>query len=144
MLEIDRIPTWVTDKIKEAGIAPQLAARCDRTREQEPGEVFLLADLQSLYVLDRESRPLEQYPLRELSNIAVEEQRSTGRLLARFREDTVLLASFTNFCKESVLLFVKYLKRLAQGEPIEPDPKDLPSSKCCPRVRLGLSQPWEF
>ena len=136
MLEIDRIPTWVTDKIKEAGIAPQLAARCDRTREQEPGEVFLLADLQSLYVLDRESRPLEQYPLRELSNIAVEEQRSTGRLLARFREDTVLLASFTNFCKESVLLFVKYLKRLAQGEPIEPDPKDLPSSKCCPKCGM--------
>ena len=139
MLELDRIPDWAGEQLKTVGADVgdlQLAVRCDRARDQSPGEVFLLADAGTLYIADRAGQTPERYPLSGLSGLRVEEQRSTGRLLADRDGEPVLLACFTNFCKEPVLIFVRYLRRLAEGDPVEPDPRDLPGARCCPRCGM--------
>lgn len=139
MLELDRIPDWAGEQLKTVGADVgnlQLAVRCDRARDQSPGEVFLLADAGTLYIADRAGQTPERYPLSGLSGLRVEEQRSTGRLLADRDGEPVLLACFTNFCKEPVLTFVRYLRRLAEGDPVEPDPRDLPGARCCPRCGM--------
>lgn len=160
MFEIDRIPQVVAEAMKENRVETEalaLAAFCDRDREQNPGEVYLFADRDTLFLLSgvtlvtserksRRARPeflsswrtysLERYPLSEFERFDVEEQLSSGRLIGHRGEEAILLASFTNFCKDSVLLFVKYLGFLQKGEMPEPDSKDLPASKCCPKCGM--------
>lgn len=124
--------------------AIELCVCCDRTEELKPGAVYLLADREMLCVLSGQSGSpagwemdaVQQYSLRELCDFSVEEQRSTGRLVAKRGGEAVLLASFTYFCKESVLLFVRLMNQLSAGEPIEVDPAELPQAGCCPKCGL--------
>ncbi len=157
MFEIDRVPTCVIQRIAARGIEPEavaLVARADQDREQNPAEIYLIATRERLFVLHGEPLGAESkvqhdgktspasfreisctsYALCELQDFRVEELLSTGLLTAKKKDsdEPILLASFTNFCKASMFLFAKYAGRLAKGEDIEIDPKDDPTSKCCP------------
>ena len=154
MFEIDRVPTYVIEKLAALGIEPvavELAARADRDREQNSAEVYLFATRERLFVLHGETLGRKalshgetasqdfrevscaSYALCELREIRVEELLSSGLLTAKNADgEPILLASFTNFCKASMFLFAKYAERLAKGEELEIDPKDDPKSKSCP------------
>ncbi len=154
MFEIDRIPEEVKAMLPGMGIRPEellLAAHSDKARSQEPADTYLLATKETLYILSRAAAPaapkgtfavsekvwsMESHPLSELTRITAEEQRSTGRLLAHRGEELLLLAAYSNFCKESMLLFVKYINPILKGEEKQPEEKDLPESKCCPKCGM--------
>ncbi len=164
MFEIDRIPQAVIESLEARGVAVDellLAAHADRTREHSPGDVYLFATARQLILSRGILTPLrethahgfaaavhsewkeieyEEFPIEEMHGFAVEELLSGGRLVSkRKREDEefpVFLASFTNFCKESMLLFSKYANKLAEGEMPEIDPKDDPKGKQCPKCGL--------
>ena len=163
MFEIDRIPSAVMEALGAHGIDPSallMSAFCDRNREQTPCEVYLLATAEELHILSGvtvvervaptkkgktprlqsifREQSFERYPLKDLSSFRVEELLSAGRLTARRKEDNepLLLATFTNFCKSSLFLFSKYLNKIAEGEPLEIDPKDEPDAKRCPKCGM--------
>ncbi len=98
----------------------------------------------------------ECYPITDLHGFRVEEMLTAGRLIAKRKaentseeaeqassdkEISVYLACFTNFCKESMLLFAKYIEKIVKGETIEIDPKDEPSSKRCPKCGMRYPDP---
>ncbi len=146
MFELDPIPSAVIEVLAARGIDEKellLGAFCDRNSELKPCEVYLFATAGRLLLLSGRSEgkefcgvSLEDYPLSELQDIRVEELLSAGRLTAKRGGEALLLASFTNFCKNSVFLFSKYLEKIAQGEALEIDPKDDPASKRCPKCGL--------
>ena len=166
MFEIDHIPSAVMELMEQKGIGRDqlyLAAFCDRDRNHLPAQIYLFATKEQLIVLEgalttqdlsagrrRETTPIkkgfseisfESYPLSSLHRFRVEELLSTGRFTAKKREDDdfVLISAFTNFCKASMFLFVKYLEKLADGNEIEVDPKDDPARKKC--SKCGLRYP---
>lgn len=136
MLEIDPIPQKGRAFLQKNGIDPEQLELCvcsDRDRDQNPASVLLLASAQTLFLADPEKEILESYPLSALSSLRVEEQLSTGRLIAEGADGTFLLTAFTNFCKDSMLLFVKYIEVLMKKEPLQIDERDLPNARRCPR-----------
>ena len=158
MFEIDRIPRAVMLSLASHGHTAEsllLGAYADRTREYEVGSVYLFATGERLILTcgsllkedDVDSihnewieLSYEELSIKELSHFCVEELLSGGRLTANQTcgdvEAPILLASFTNFCKESMHLFCKYAGRLADGKPLEIDPKDDPKEKRCPKCGL--------
>ena len=163
MFEIDNIPSVVTDALQEKNIRAEdilLGAFCDRDREQTPIQSYLFATEDQLLILSgaistegraprgnkKEARvkrvwteiAFEAYPLRELKSIRVEELLSTGRLCAERKEgdEPLLLACFTNFCKDSMHLFAKYAEKISKGEFEGVDEKDDPKNKCCPKCGM--------
>ena len=148
MFEIDSIPKRVLEVLSKQEIAYEsllLGAYCDRDTDQKPAEVYLFATERELLILCGETaendfclRRFDRYPIDELHDFHVEELLSAGRLVVRRGEEDVplFLASFTNFCKESMFLFAKYAGRIAKGEAVEIDPKDDPSEKFCPKCGM--------
>ena len=145
MFAIDRIPNDIFAFLTSQGIDVNsilLAAYADRTREHMVGDEYLFATEESLIHLHKgkgENIPLvTSYPIKELRGICVEELLSSGRLVAHRKEENepVLLAAFTNFCKESMFLFAKYANKVAAGEELVIDEKDDPAAKQCPKCGL--------
>ena len=146
MFAIDRIPEEVLDILLARGIDANsilLAAHADRTREHTVGDEYLFATTEQLIVLHNKETAdgnpvLTTYPIKELRGISVEELLSSGRLVAKRREENtpILVAAFTNFCKESMFLFAKYANKIAAGEELVIDEKDDPASKLCPKCGL--------
>ncbi len=155
MFEIDRIPQSVKQALKDRDVpieSVRLAAHADRTQAQAVGDVYLFASDKELMLLlgtwtqseslhtQFQETGFESIPICTLHDFHVEELLSAGRLVARRRDgesdSPVLLACFTNFCKESMFLFSKYAEKLSGGEEIEIDPKDDPFAKCCPKCGL--------
>ena len=145
MFAIDRIPNDIFAFLTSQGIDVNsilLAAYADRTREHMVGDEYLFATEESLIHLHKgkgENIPLvTSYSIKELRGICVEELLSSGRLVAHRKEENepVLLAAFTNFCKESMFLFAKYANKVAAGEEIVIDEKDDPAAKQCPKCGL--------
>ncbi len=140
MFEVDRVPETLLSALTKRGQDPRaflLAAFCDCDPAQRPDRVWLFADADNLYtVRENGCEPLASYPLSDLSDFHVEEQLSSGRLLAKKGEETILIASFTNFCKDSVLLFAKYANLQLAGKEWEPEEKELPQAKCCPKCGM--------
>ena len=140
MFEVDRVPEALLSALAKEGPDPRaflLAAFCDRDLVQKPDRIWLFLDADNFYtVRENGCVLLATYPLPSLSDLHVEEQLSTGRLLAKKDEETVLIASFTNFCKDSVLLFAKYAGLQMAGKEWEPEEKDLPQAKCCPKCGM--------
>ena len=145
MFAIDRIPNDIFAFLTSQGIDTNsilLAAYADRTREHMVGDEYLFATEESLIHLHKgkgENIPLvTSYPIKELRGICVEELLSSGRLVAHRKEENepVLLAAFTNFCKESMFLFAKYANKVAAGEELVIDEKDDPAAKQCPKCGL--------
>ncbi len=168
MFEIDRIPSAALQALRERDVSLEalvLAAYADRDCEQMPSETYLFATADELIILGgvctAHSIPAKKYgntprhesdffvsrfeifPIKDLHRIRVEELLSSGRLCAKRGEDKtpVLLAVFTNFCKDSILLFAKYASKLAEGEAFTIDPKDDPASKTCPKCGLRYPDP---
>ena len=136
MFEIDPVSKKEKAFLQKSGIDPErieLCARADRDRDQNPASVLLLATAQTLYLFDSTKEILESYPLADLRFVRVEEQISTGRLIAKNTQGVFLLTAFTNFCKESMLLFARYIDFLLRQEPIRVDEKDLPEAMRCPK-----------
>ena len=158
MFQIDRIPDAIISLLGRHGVDTEsilLGVFCDRDLDHRPAPSYLFASQTDLYIVRGawvgEDLPTAQntgehfdevafecYPLSEVNSFSVEELLSSGRLTAKRGEngEKVLLASFTNFCKESMRLFAKYADKLAKGESAEIDPKDDPKSKCCPTCGL--------
>ncbi|MBE6633298.1 MAG: ABC transporter ATP-binding protein [Ruminococcaceae bacterium] len=156
VFEIDLLPDAVRLTLGREGLLTEntaLCAFCDREPTQKPGEQYLLCNDQELCAVagetvTSESGALEwrvlrvdRIPLAHVERWRIEEQRSTGRLILKSEGEEFLLASFTNFCKESVQLFVKYAKLVAKGEAWEIDPKDLPAEKHCPKCGMRYPDP---
>ena len=147
MFVIDRIPDELFEELKRRGVQKEeilLAAHADRTPWHEVGDYYLFASAARLMILHpakeqgEEPFTYAEHPIREMKRFAVEELLSSGRLVARMGEDDtpILLAAFTNFCKESMFLFAKYANKIAAGETFEVDEKDDPASKSCPKCGL--------
>ena len=145
MFSIDRIPEGVLDIVTSHGIDAKnilLAAHADRTKEHTVGDAYLFATAESLILLHKgegeNTYAITSYSIKDLHGIAVEELLSSGRLTARQGEENtpILLAAFTNFCKESMFLFAKYANKLAMGEELVIDEKDDPAQKLCPKCGL--------
>ena len=145
MFVIDSIPGGVFDILASRGIDTNsilLAAHADRTREHTVGDEYLFATAESLILLHKDkgesSFATKTYSIKELRGFSVEELLSSGRLVARAGKDNtpVLLAAFTNFCKESMFLFAKYANKIAMGEELVIDERDDPSAKQCPKCGL--------
>lgn len=140
MFEIDRIPLDVIGVLSDLGVESskiQLAAYADRNEAFQPSDRFLLATDETLFILEDRAL-IHQIPIAQLHHFTVEELLSAGRLTAKRGEENtpVLLASFTNFCKESMLLFSKYAEKLSKGETLEIDEKDDPKQKHCPQCGM--------
>lgn len=147
MFWIDRMPDCLTAALPTLGIDAgrlELACFTDRDRDGAPARIWLMADGKTLWILGGEEKPaekgkkvwenrtLEQYPLSGVRHFAVEERRSTGTLIAEREGETVLFASFTNSCLDSVRLFARYIEKLREGKMPEVDPEDLPGARFCP------------
>lgn len=147
MFEIDCIPSTVREEIFPQLIREDellLAAHADCNREQERADVYLLATKERLVLFSPGGKArTEEYRLEELCDFRVEELLSAGRLSVKQKEngEPVLLCCFTNFCKESMLLFAKYAEKLAQGEPLEIHPKDTYEYKHCPKCGMRYPDP---
>ena len=146
MFAIDRIPEDVFAILTSEGIdtnAILLAVHADRTREHAVGDEYVFATPEQLLILhhaeSRDSAPaITSYTITELQGFCVEELLSSGRLTVRQKvgDEPLLLAAFTNFCKESMFLFAKYANKIAAGEELVIDEKDDPASKQCPKCGL--------
>ena len=145
MFAIDRIPEDVWSILTSFGIDKNsilLAAHADRTREHAVGNEYVFASADALILLHKgegeNTHAITSYPIKELHGISVEELLSSGRLVARRGEEKspILIAAFTNFCKESMFLFAKYANKIAAGEELVIDEKDDPAQKLCPKCGL--------
>ncbi len=157
MFEIDHIPMYVRSALAEHSIDADrlmLAAFCDRNEENERAEIYLFASRDALHILTDttvgETRTSSarvfsacSYALNDLEHIHVEEQLSSGRLVAFTRAEKmpILLASFTNFCKDSILLFAKYTEKLKKDGAFTVTEKDDPRAKCCPKCGMRYPNP---
>ena len=66
---------------------------------------------------ERNETDWREYPLSELKDFRLEELLSGARLTAKTRGgEYVFLTAMSNYCKNSVLLFIKYLNKLQRGE----------------------------
>ena len=142
---IDRIPEDAWSILTSFGIDKNsilLAAHADRTREHAVGDEYVFASADALILLHKgageNTHAITSYPIKELHGISVEELLSSGRLVARRGEEKspILIAAFTNFCKESMFLFAKYANKIAAGEDLVIDEKDDPAQKLCPKCGL--------
>ncbi len=155
MFEFDRIPSTVREAIFPNVVREDevlLTAHADCDREQERRDIYLLATKEKLVLFSPAKEApsansacavTEEYRMGELCAFRVEELLSAGRLTAKRKDngEPVLLCCFTNFCKESMLLFAKYAEKLAQGEPVELHPKDTYEYKHCPKCGLRYPDP---
>ena len=153
MFEIDSIPVAVLDALREKNLSSEeilLGAFCDRDEEQRPAQIYLFATAEKLWIFSGDtsqavspSEPCnayacKDYSLHTLKSIRVEELLTTGRLCAEVKEsdEPILLACFTNFCKESMHLFAKYAEKIAKGEFEGVDEKDDPKKQKCPKCGM--------
>lgn len=163
MFEMDQIPVHIRKALADKGVAwdtVYLTAYCDMNREHTYCDTYLIATADTLCILSgtvglvsRESRakggldPVwnetawREYPLSELKDFRLEELLSGARLTAKTPGgEYVFLTAMSNFCKSSVLLFIKYLNKLQRGEITEQgftvDPDDDPARLCCPKCGM--------
>ena len=163
MFEIEKLPGYIYAAAAEMGVRLEdvyLTSRCDMDREHLYCDTYLIATADTLYVLSgtvgltSRQNPAKgglngvwnqtdatAYPLSELNDFRVEELLSGARLTAKNTAgEYVFLTAMSNFCKNSTLLFIKYLNKIKRGEITDPgfsvDPEDDPKSLCCPKCGM--------
>ena len=163
MFEIDKIPGHIRKSAEDKGVdfdRIYLTAYCDMNREHTYCDTYLIATADTLYVLsgsvglvsgeNRGRGGLErvwneddywEYPLSELKDFKLEELLSGARLTAKTEGgEYVFITAMSNFCKNSTLLFIKYLNKIKRGEIADPgftvDPDDDPARLCCPKCGM--------
>jgi ATP-binding cassette subfamily B protein len=153
MLAIDRIPLWARRSLLSHGVAEetwQLYARFDRDGEQRTVDGGLLIAEGQLYILQtadrevgaadgREGRTVPKtagcslvvLSLQSGQSFVLEELLSSGRLLLENAEgERRCVAVFSNFCKASMLAFVKHANRCLQGETLSADEEAVEKNRC--------------
>ena len=157
MFEIDKIPEHIRKSARDKGVDVDriyLTAYCDMNRDHTYCDTYLIATADTLYVLsgcvgltpkgNQSKGGLEQvwyetdfweYPLSELKDFKVEELLSGARFTAKTQNDEyVFITAMSNFCKNSTLLFIKYLNKIKREEITDPgftvDPDDDPARLC--------------
>ncbi len=163
MFEIEKIPGHILKYAYDKGVDTDniyLTARCDMNSEHVYCDTYLIATKDTLYVLwgsvglvSREN-PVKggldsiwneggfsEYPLSDLKDFKVEELLSGARLTAKSQSgEYVFITAMSNFCKNSALLFIKYLNKIKKGELTDPsftvDPEDDPASLHCPKCGM--------
>lgn len=158
MLEIDRVPKWVRDAVKEAGVeADGAGIMCfsDRSEYDFSAEVYLFANgdtlsvVKGLTVLTPSSKgaffgsrgtersfkvqEIKTFVTKNLKNARVEERLSGGILIAEYEGDTVQLAVFSHSVRSSVAIYARHLNRLSAGEEIHPDEIERVGNGYCPK-----------
>lgn len=85
----------------------------------------------------------ECHMLSDLSDFAVEELLSSGRLVAKSEkaDGKILLAVFTNTSKTQMNLFCKYIKKVKEGKPFTLDEEDSKESLFCPKCGSRYPDP---
>ncbi len=163
MFEIDKIPGHIRKSIEDKGVdfdRIYLTAYCDMNREHTYCDTYLIATADTLYVLSgsvglasKENRgkggldrvwnedDYWEYPLSELKDFKLEELLSGARLTAKTEGgEYVFITAMSNFCKNSTLLFIKYLNKIKRGEIADAsftvDPDDDPARLCCPKCGM--------
>ena len=163
MFEIEKIPGYVLDLARERGVDTDnlyLTMYCDMNKEHTYCDTYLMATDKSLYVISgtvglvsRENRAkggldsvwnegeFSEYSISSLKDFKVEELLSGARLTARDGEGNyVFLTAMSNFCKNSALLFTKYIGKIKKGEikdrDFTVDPEDDPKSRRCPKCGM--------
>lgn len=157
MFAIDRVSDAAREVFLSHGASEntwQLLARFDRDDRQRAVEGYLLLADQKLYIL---SLPVSNHgfgerrtekgravpsaaevslvvlPLEAVERLSVEEYVSSGRLLLiRSNGGAEPIAYFSNFCKDSIHLFVKYTLRFLRTGDCTPEEADLSDGKFCP------------
>ena len=166
MFEIDKLPEHIRSSVRDKGVEPDrifLTVYCDMNRDHVACDTYLIATADTLYVLSgcvglipkdvRGTRgkggldsvwneeDFRQYPLAGLTDFKLEELLSGARLTAKGAEgEYVFLTATSNFCKNSTLLFIKYLNKIKRGEITDPaftvDPEDDPARLHCPKCGM--------
>ena len=163
MFEIEKLPGYIRAAAEDGGIRLDdvyLTSHCDMDREHIYCDTYLIATSDSLYVLSgtvglssRENHvkggldatwnqsDFRAYPLSELSDFKVEELLSGARFTAKNGAgEYVFITAMSNFCKNSTLLFIKYLNKIKRGELTDPgfsvEPEDDPKALCCPKCGM--------
>ncbi len=154
LFEIDRIPAEIFAVLEEKGIRREdilLAAYCDRDRNHEPCDSYLVATAEDLIILTGtfsrqtdirrkfSSRIWNEteytvYPLKTLRRFQIEELISSARFTAIGEDGApVFLAAMTNFCRTSMIVFKKYLEKIVRDGTFTVDPDDDPKLSRCPK-----------
>lgn len=163
MFEFESIPPIVQKTLSKHGIHLDdilIATKCDRTQENIPCETYLLASESTLYAISGyailqkyETKSLSPTAIRlesdwneisynefSLSNIesfSIEELISGARFVAKDKNGSYLfIAALTNFCRSSLLVFTKYLRKIQKNEFVEIDEEDDPKSSRCPKCGM--------
>lgn len=154
LFEIDKIPDEIYAVLTEKGIPKDeilLAAYCDRDRSHTPCDTYLAATQKELAVLTgtfsretdlrkkRTSRIWNEseytvYSLEKLHDFKIEELISSARFTATDENgEPVFLAAMTNYCRTSMIVFKKYLDKIARDGSFVVDADDDPKSNRCPK-----------
>ena len=163
MFEIEKLPGHILGSAAEKGIKSDdiyLTSYCDMNRDHTYCDTYLIATSDTLYVLSghislvsKENRAkggldrvwneseFRAYPLAELEGFKVEELLSGARLTAKTTSgEPVFITAMSNFCKNSTLLFIKYLNKIKKGEITEQsftvEPEDDPAALRCPKCGM--------
>jgi hypothetical protein len=112
-----------------------MATYCDMNREHVFCDTYIVATEENVYVIsgtvlingaDQDRKQInrawnenlfEQYPVKEIKALKLEELQSSARLTAKLESgDYAFLTAMTNTCRSSMLIFIKYFERMKKGE----------------------------
>ncbi len=160
MLLIDKIPNHIFESLRREGIDTgkiMLASYCDMNREHTFCDTYILADLESIYIISgtvlitgAQGREIERewhenefrkYATEDIEALELDELQSSARISARLSSGGyAFLTALTNTCRTSVLTFIKYFERMKKGEitdiDFEIDEEDEPSASRCPKCGM--------
>ncbi len=161
MFEIDKIPPYIYKYAHEHGIEREklcLSVFCDRDEREVAACTYIFATLDKIYILSgTESRNVSkarsavsltfvensyfEYDIQDIELLKLEELVSGSRFVAKGTDGNyIMLSGMTNFCKSSVLAFIKYWIRIKNGKitscDFEIDEEDLPEFICCPKCGM--------
>ena len=162
MIELGKIPQFIYAYLKEQGEEISMSLYCDMDCFHTYCDGYILLSEKFIYVIhgsqallpkEKKGKGLDfsfdfndfkKYSIDEIESIKVEELISTGRLVAKTKENEyILLSSFTNFCKNNAVLFVKYFSRIKKGDAsisdLVLDEEDNPKNNCC--EKCGMRYP---
>lgn len=162
MVAFSNIPLYVLGLLEAKDIKKEelfLLTYCDKNTEYDFCDTYLAATKEYLYILSGretlsekkgnqkglstlwEEIDFKEYQLGKLEDFRVEELLSSARLTAKTEnEESILLAVMTNFCKGNINLFIKYLKKIKNGDIQKPDfeidSEDDPKQNSCPKCGM--------
>ncbi len=163
MVEFGKIPQFLYAYLKEQGEEKiYMSLYCDMDCFHTYCDGYVVLAEKYLYVIhgsqallpkEKQGKGLDssfscnefrKYNLEEIELIKVEELLSTCRLVAKTKEnDYIHLSSFTNFCKNGAVLFVKYFNRIKKGNITSQnfvlDEEDDIKNTCC--EKCGMRYP---